>query len=301
MTSPNQDDFAPAVRASAWWSGDSRKAANGRAADVILEKLGKKEPPDLSGIEAVQMGKVMEPTIARLFQDKHKIELKDADYALSHKDEPWLRSHFDYISADGRILVECKNYNASVMSKFDEEANLVPAADMAQLTHEAAVHNVGEIYLAVLFGGQAFRTFHFTITEAMKEDLIRQMAKFWGMVATNTLPEPDSLESVKLIYPESTEQTIVASGAVEKACEALKAYKAKIKELEDQSEALEVAIRGYMADRSTLTDLAGRTLATWRTAKSSSKFDAKLFQQAMPDVYNKFVVETPGSRRFLLK
>jgi len=38
----------------------------------------------------------------------------------------------------------------------------------------------------------------------------------------------------------------VASGAVEKACEALKAYKSKIKELEEQSEALEVAIRGYM-------------------------------------------------------
>ena len=91
MTSPNQADFAPEVRAGAWWSGDSRKAANGRAADAILEKLGKKEPVDLSGIEAVQMGKIMEPTIARLFQDKHRIELKDADYALSHKDEPWGR------------------------------------------------------------------------------------------------------------------------------------------------------------------------------------------------------------------
>jgi predicted phage-related endonuclease len=212
-----------------------------------------------------------------------------------------MRSHFDYISADGRILVECKNYNANVMSKFDEETGVVPAADMAQLIHEAAVHNVDEIYLAVLFGGQAFRTYHFNITPEMKEDLIRQMAKLWGMVATNTLPEPDSLDSVKLIYPESTEETIVASGAVEKACEALKAYKSKIKELEEQSEALEVAIRGYMAEKGTLTDLGGRTLATWRTAKSSSKFDSKLFQQAMPDIYNKFVVETPGSRRFLLK
>jgi hypothetical protein len=187
------------------------------------------------------------------------------------------------------------------MSKFDEEANLVPAADMAQLIHEAAVHNVESIFLAVLFGGQAFRTYHFNITPEMKEDLIRQMAKLWGMVATKTLPEPDSLDSVKLIYPESTEETIVASGAVEKACEALKAYKAKIKELEEQSESLEVAIRGYMAEKGTLTDLGGRTLATWRTAKTSSKFDSKLFQQAMPDIYQKFVVETPGSRRFLLK
>jgi predicted phage-related endonuclease len=301
MTSPNQADFEPAVRAGAWWSGDSRKAANGRAADVILEKLGKKEIPDLSGIEAVQMGKVMEPTIARLFQDKHRIELKDADYAMSHKDEPWLRSHFDYISADGRTLVECKNYNAGVMSKFDEEANLVPAADLAQLIHEAAVHNVESIYLAVLFGGQAFRTYHFTITEGMKEDLIKQMAKYWGYVATQTMPEPDSLESCKIIYPNDNAESITATQMVERAVAVLSEYKAKIKHLENESESIELAIRSFMGLNANLVTLDGKTLATWKTAKSSAKFDPKLFQLAMPDVYEKFVVETPGSRRFLLK
>jgi predicted phage-related endonuclease len=301
MTSPNQSDFAPAVRASAWWSGDSRKAANGKASDVILEKLGKKEIPDLSHIEAVQMGKVMEPTIARLFQDKHGIELKDADYALSHKDEPWLRSHFDYISADGQILVECKNYNAGVMSKFDEDTNLVPAADMAQLIHEAAVHNVEQIYLAVLFGGQAFRTYRFEITEAMKEDLIKQMARYWGMVATQTMPEPDSLESCKIIYPHDNSESVTATGAVERAVSVLSEYKAKIRQLEDEAESIELAVRQFMGQNASLVTIDGKTLATWKTAKSSMKFDAKLFQQAMPDIYEKFVVETSGSRRFLLK
>jgi predicted phage-related endonuclease len=301
MTSPNQSDFEPATRAAAWWSGDSRKAANGRAADVILEKLGKKEPPDLSHIEAVQMGKIMEPTIARLFQDKHGIELKDADYALSHKDEPWLRSHFDYISADGRTLVECKNYNAGVMSKFDEDTGVVPAADMAQLIHEAAVHNVESIYLAVLFGGQAFRTYHFTITEAMKEDLIKQMARYWGMVATQTMPEPDSLESCKIIYPHDNSESVTATGAVERAVSVLSEYKAKIRQLEDEAESIELAVRQFMGQNASLVTIDGKTLATWKTAKSSMKFDAKLFQQAMPDIYEKFVVETSGSRRFLLK
>jgi predicted phage-related endonuclease len=301
MTSPNQSDFAPEVRASAWWSGDSRKAANGKASDVILEKLGKKEIPDLSHIEAVQMGKVMEPTIARLFQDKHGIELKDADYALSHKDEPWLRSHFDYISADGRTLVECKNYNAGVMSKFDEDTNLVPAADMAQLIHEAAVHNVESIYLAVLFGGQAFRTYRFEITEAMKEDLIKQMARYWGMVATQTMPEPDSLESCKIIYPQDNSESVTATGAVERAVSVLSEYKAKIRQLEDEAESIELAVRQFMGHNASLVTIDGKTLATWKTAKSSMKFDSKLFQQAMPDIYEKFVVQTSGSRRFLLK
>ena len=301
MTSPNQEDFAPEVRAGAWWSGDSRKAANGRAADAILEKLGLKEIPDLSGVEAVQMGKVMESVIARLFQDKHRIELKDADYALAHQDEPWMRSHFDYISSDGRTLVECKNYNASVMSKFDEDANLVPAADLAQLIHEAAVHNVEQIYLAVLFGGQAFRTYHFTITEQMKEDLIKQMARYWGYVATKTMPPPDSLESCKIIYPTDNAESITATQTVERAVAVLNEYKQKIKHLENESESIELAIRSFMGMNANLVTVEGKVLATWKTAKSSMKFDAKLFQQAMPDVYNKFVVETNGSRRFLLK
>ena len=301
MTSPNQSDFEPEVRAGGWWSGDSRKAANGRAADAILEKLGLKEIPDLSGVEAVQMGKVMEPTIARLFQDKHKIELKDADYALSHPVEGWMRSHFDYISADGRTLVECKNYNAGVMSKFSEETNMVPAPDMAQLIHEAACHNVESIYLAVLFGGQAFRTYHFTITEQMKEDLIKQMARYWGYVATKTMPEPDSLESVKIIYPADNSESVTATAAIERACSVLSEYKAKIKQLEDEAESIELAVKSFMASHASLVTLEGRTLATWKSAKSSHKFDQKLFQQAMPDIYNKFVVETAGSRRFLIK
>ncbi len=301
MTSPNQGDFAPEVRKGAWWSGDSRKAVNGKACDVILEKQGKKDIPDLSGIEEVQMGKVMEPTIARLFQDKHRIELKDADYALTHKTEKWFKSHFDYIDTSGRILVECKNYNLGVMSKFDEETNTIPHTDMAQLIHEAAVHNVEEIYLAVLFGGQKFRTYHFHITPEMKDDLIRQMAEFWGYVVSNTQPNPDSIESAKIMFPNSVEAAVTASQSVEKAVEALKYYKDKIKSLEEESEQIEVAIRAYMGERATLVNVEGKPLVTWRNSKSSMKFNAKLFEQSMPDIYKKYVMETPGSRRFLIK
>lgn len=59
----DRDDFAPEVRNAAWWSGDTRRAANGRANEAVLEKLGMKERADLSGVEAVQMGHVMQPII----------------------------------------------------------------------------------------------------------------------------------------------------------------------------------------------------------------------------------------------
>ena len=255
MTSPNQQDFEPEVRNAAWWSSDSRMAVNGRASQAILIKQGKMQPPDLSDIEEVQMGKVMEPTIARLFQEKHRIELKDADYALAHPTEPWLQSHFDYISADGRILVECKNYNAGVLSKFDEETGVVPVADMAQLIHEAACHNVEQIYLAVLFGGQKFRTFHFTITPEQKDELVKQMAQYWGIVQSGVSPEPDSIESAKVIYPVSKGDAVTATQAAERAVSVLKEYKAKIKQLTDEAEKIETEIRKFMGEAPQLVTL----------------------------------------------
>ena len=68
-------DFSPEVRNSAWWSGDSRKAAQGKANEAILIKLGLMEPPDLSQVEAVQMGHVMEPVIGQLASQKLGIGL----------------------------------------------------------------------------------------------------------------------------------------------------------------------------------------------------------------------------------
>ena len=296
-----QSDFAPEVRNSAWWSGDSRKAANGRGNEAVLEKLGLKERPDLSNVEAVQMGHVLQPLIGRLAQDKLQIELKDADYALTHPKEGWLRSHFDFISADGQTLVEAKNYNASVRNKFDSEAGIIPAADMAQLIHEAACHNVQNIVLAVLFGGQNFETFSFTIAEAQKEELIKDMARFWGAVATKTPLDPETTEQTKLIYAQDKGTSIVAPQPIEKAAEALRYVKDQIKQLEEKEEQLMVALQGHMQWCSELTSFDGRVLATWKNTKPSKKFDAKLFQAQMPDLYEKFMTEVPGTRRFLLK
>jgi hypothetical protein len=53
--------------------------------------------------------------------------------------------------------VEVKNYNADVRNKFDSEAGIIPAADMAQLVHEATVHNISDIVLAVLFGDKTLK------------------------------------------------------------------------------------------------------------------------------------------------
>ena len=296
-------DFSPETRNSAIWSGDSRRVAQGKANDVILTKLGMMPIPDLSNVEAVQMGHVMEPVIARLAQDKLKVELTKVEESLTHPKESWLRSHFDFVGKeDGKtILVECKNYNAATRNKFDSEAGVIPPADMAQLVHEATVFGADKVYLAVLFGGQEFFLCPFHIAEQQKTDLIIQMAEVWARVlAKNPFP-PESTDQVKLMYPADNGEARMASQSVEEACRYLALVNKEIKALEERKEAFQTLIQGYMSDKATLTTFEGIVLATWKNAKPSKKFDSKLFQSAMPDIYQQFEVLSPGSRRFLVK
>ena len=295
-------DFSPETRNSAIWSGDSRKVANGRANEVILTKQGIIEIEDLSEVEAVQMGHVMEPVIGRLAQAKLGVELTKIEESLTHAKHPWFKSHFDFAGKQGgkTFLVEAKNYNAATRNKFDI-AGVCPPADMAQLVHEAAVFGCDMVYLAILFGGQEFVLIPFNISEEQKEELIKQMAVIWGHAKAGTTLPPETVEQVKLLFPVSQESVKTASASVEQACLALAQIKANIKVLEAQEEQYDTLVRGYMADRDTLTTIEGKVLATWKSAKSSIKFDAKLFESAMPDIHKQFMREMPGSRRFLLK
>ena len=297
-------DFSPETRNSAWWSGDSRLAAQGRANEAILIKQGKMDRPDLSNIEAVQMGHVMEPVIGQLAQKALGVELTKIEDAYTHKKEPWLKSHFDF---DGRgndgqaFLVEAKNYNQATRNKFDADSGLMPFADLSQLVHEATVFGVEKIYLAVLFGGQEFVLIPQTITEDMKENHVKDMAVLWAHVKAGTALEPETTDQARALYPVSQEGLRTASQNVEQAAAVLSKVKAQIKALEAQEDQLATMLQGYLADSDTLVTVDGRVLATWKSAKPSMKFDSKLFATAMPDIYRQFTVSSPGSRRFLLK
>lgn len=295
-------DFAPEVRNSAWWASDTRRAASGYANDVILQKQGRIPIPDLSNIEAVQMGHVMEPVIGRLAQNKLGVELTKIEEFRTHPKHEWFRAHFDFAGTENGqpILVECKNYNAAVRNKFDD-SGVMPAADMAQLVHEAAVLGVQKIYLAVLFGGQEFVLIPKLVSDTEKDELIQKMAVFWGHVQAGTQAEPETVEQCKAMYPVSVNTVKIANAAIEDWCNQLVRVKHEMKQLEDLEETIKTRLQKYMQDADTLGTFDGKVLATWKSSKPSTKFNAELFKAAMPDIYKQFVVEVPGARRFLIK
>jgi len=276
-------------------------AANGRASEAILIKQGKIIPEDISEKEVVRMGHVMQPVIGRLAQDRLQMELKDADYAMTHPKETWLRSHFDFISADGTALVEAKNYGSHQSKKFDEDAGIMPDADRIQCIHEATVHGVSTVYLAVLLGGQELKVIKVDVTPDMMLEHVQWCAKWWGYVASDTQPDPETVEQCKMSWPVSESLYALANADLETYCGQLALASRQRKDLEDYEDSLKLKIMKFMGSRDVLATMDGNVLATWKSAKSSQKFDVKAFQNAYPKMYEQFVREAPGSRRFLIK
>ena len=296
------NDFSPETRRSGWWATDSRRAVSGHLVDVLLEKRGEKQADDLSGVEAVQMGHVMQPVIGRLFEEATGIKVKEYDLAREHSTESWLKAHTDFESADGG-LVEVKNFNAAVANKYpdDDDGLKLPTPDLIQCVHEATVFGKPHVWFAVLFGGQRFRYWKIEVTEEMKLEFIQRAAKWWALAHTGDLPDAETVEQAKMLYRTATDEAIVSTAQVEKVISALKEIKAQIKMYETQEEACLVSLQNYMRNKTELITPYNEVLVTWKQAKASKSFDKDLFKQAMPDIYDQFVVEKPGSRRFLVK
>ena len=224
------NDFAPEIRNKALWATDTRRIMTGHAMEIVLEKQGKRERADIGHLEHVAMGLRMQPTIARIFEDEHGVVLKELDISGTHRAYPWLRSHFDFVTVDNTALVETKNYNEAVINKYSEpgEPVRVPPGDYYQCLHEATVYGVETVYLAVLFGGQRFRSFRFDFSEEEKGELIKKLAEVWAHVQVGTLPEPQSAEEVKIAFPASQPGVVMATAHHEWLAAQLAQVKAQI-------------------------------------------------------------------------
>jgi hypothetical protein len=108
-------------------------------------------------------------------------------------------------------------------------------------------------------------------------------------------------DAAKIVYKQDNGSSLVANSDLEQACEMLSVIKTQRKALEAQEDALTAKIQGYMMESSQLATYDGKILATWKASKATKSFSKDLFRNAMPEMYDKFVVEQPGSRRFLLK
>ena len=110
-----------------------------------------------------------------------------------------------------------------------------------------------------------------------------------------------NVQDVQLLVPkEAPESTVEANLELIEQIKQYQSSCAKAQAFSGECEKLKTEILNYLGFAQKLTH-NGKTIATWKCSKASSRVDSKALAQAYPDIAKSFTSQVLGSRRFLLK
>lgn len=220
-------DIAPIMGLSKW------KTAH----ELWLEKSGMVEPDKLDS-QVVHFGNVLEQVVADEFAERKGFKVRKRNNTFTHKEYPQLLANIDR-SIDGeKAVLECKTSSAFLMGDWGEEMSEdVPDYYRVQVEHYMTVLGQETAYLAVLIGGNTFRTYFFEKDKELAQMIMDAAIDFWDMVKNGTPPpinydHQTTHDMLLRRYPGTNGKQITLPDDIQPWHEVLLQTKEKIKELE---------------------------------------------------------------------
>lgn len=249
--------------------------------------------------EAMRYGIMMEPVIRDWY-------INETGILIQVPTSPIVHAEFDYCvaSVDGIALDRVLEIKTSKSDRDWGEPGTdeIPVYYRTQVEWYLAICDRPTADVVVLFPGRMPLIYQVEEDKELQAMLFDAAHEFWRQVQENDPPPISTFTDVQLRFGHhSTAGEITASASVEAALARLKEIQQTTKQLDDEATELKTGILSFMGDLDTIVDLEGKPIATWKMAKSSKRFDADAFKTAHPDLYQQFLTERDGSRRFLLK
>jgi predicted phage-related endonuclease len=169
---------------------------------VYLEKTGEIEPEDLSDVEAIEWGHVMEPVIAERYARRtgRHIERGRAGrfQVLRSVDHPWALCSLDFWTAENdnspRRPLEVKNVSAFLAEDW---LNGPPDYYLAQIQQQLLVTGATKATSALCLGGNRLLWCDVPRDEEMIRKIIYHGSRFWQRLLNRERPEVDGSEATK--------------------------------------------------------------------------------------------------------
>ena len=263
----------------------------------------------------LRFGQHNESFIAREYERASQMFTVEHQPTLFHKDHGFMFGHIDRFIQDtpdtpavvdgvvtAKRLLECKTSSAFSKNDWGEPGtDQVPPLYLVQCAWYLAITECERADLAVLIGNSDFRVY--TIERDLElEGLILSHAQhFWDEhVIGKKLPGPINTQDAAILFPKEVQDlNIQASDAILQSIHDYKQVSAKSQALSDECERLKLEILNYMGHAEKLTH-QGKTIATWKCSKASTRIDTKALSKAHPEIAASFSSSVVGSRRFLL-
>ena len=251
------------------------------------EKTGKITMPDLSNVEAVEMGNRLEQFVADIFSDKTGKQVRRAPKMYRHSEYPFLVANVDRLIVGGDELLECKTCSAY---KLEEWENKIPREYVLQVIWYLGITGRKRGWIACLIGGQKFDYKPIDFDAELFELMLEKALKFWDMVQNKVppviLPEDDT--TLAELYPSHTEDLIEMQEMDERVAY-LQEIKMHIDEMTKEKREIETELKTIIKDKmGVLTD---KYKITWK-AQTSARIDSTALKAECPEIAEKYTKES---------
>lgn len=245
-------------------------------------------------------GLLVEPVLRQWYSNATGRIVHVPDDYLRHPKYPHLVASPDGLTNDGRVL-EIKTSRSSI-DWGEPGSDEIPVYYRTQVEWYMMITGMEVADVAVSFAGSMPELYEIPGDREIQEMILDRAMEFWDMVQRNEPPEVVTFaDAVAKFGRSSSIGSVTASEEIEAAVLKLRDIRLQVKALESEEEQYKAAIMIAMADKDTLTTLEGKTLCTWKMSKGRKTFDAKTFEAENKELYIKYLKESPGSRRFLVK
>ena len=248
------------------------------------EKTGKIDTPDLSNVEAVEMGTRLEQFVADMFAVRANKSVRRAPKVYQHKDYPYMVAHIDRLVTGTDELLECKT--CSLFKKDEWENEDIPKEYILQVMWYLGITGRKTGYIAVLIGGQSFKYKKIEFDQEMFDIMVNAAKDFWEHVQNDTpvAASADDSETLKELYSECNEVLIEMFPEDEKTAEATIAFEEKVahlqelkreaKELDAEKKQIEAEIKEII--KGNLGIKTPKYLITWKYQNGQIIYDKEL-------------------------
>jgi len=292
------------------------------ARDLYYDKRGIVTADDQENWVALEVGNLLEPLVARIFEAKTGLKVYQRKCMFQHPLYPWMLADLDYLVdlPDGTTaIVEIKttNYNAKDKWWYNGE-EIVPVYYETQGRHYMTVMNLNRVYYCCLYGNNEDEAMirHIDRDMAYEAELIALERDFWRENVLAGVPPPYTedgdliLESLRrALGPADTDAPPVEFSKEQsdqitrylELQEKKKQQDSDVKAIEAEMQRLKGLIVADMGNSCTAVCEDG-CVVSWKPVRKAaiSKNDLERLKEAYPEIYAEYVTVSE-SRRFNIK
>lgn len=177
------NDLVRLNRSEGIGGSDAARIINGNWHELYLEKVGLREPDDLSDVFPVQLGILTERFHIEWQARRHNLTITYPEVRYYHATNAFMFTHLDGWINDRNTFIEAKHSNSRATLR--EKA----AYYMPQLQHAIAVTGTDNCYFSLIAGNEEPDWCIVDRDEAYITRLIEMEASFWWHVENRVPPE----------------------------------------------------------------------------------------------------------------